>query len=126
MCATSEKLEQFLQDRLAGPEGEEILLHVEECKLCQQELDRMTREAELSSSCPSCSHENDGDSLLLECLKGLGPPGLDGKPGRGSEWRTDSLLAAFGESKGSIGSRSGHPAIRGFQIIREVGRGGMA
>ena len=41
-CPALEQLEQWLADRLAGPEAEAVDAHVETCAVCQQALERLT------------------------------------------------------------------------------------
>jgi WD40 repeat protein/serine/threonine protein kinase len=43
-CPSSELLQQFLADRLSGPEAEALDAHVETCGFCQQALERLTGE----------------------------------------------------------------------------------
>jgi serine/threonine-protein kinase len=41
-CPSSELLQQWLADRLTGPEAEAVETHIESCPACQQSLERLT------------------------------------------------------------------------------------
>ena len=132
-CATREQLERFLGDGLDAGDLETITEHLEGCPVCVgllDELARATPEERPRAKAPEIAK---GDARLLEELKAGGPRRSDldlpEHSGRGgseepcSTLETDITSAAV-RTQIDRGGRA-YPAIDGFRIIREVGRGGM-
>jgi eukaryotic-like serine/threonine-protein kinase len=133
VCTPTEFLKQFLAGRLPGDESSSIEDHVESCPKCQARLEELTL-----AMVPSSEAAKPGglapERSALDRLKGrrpvvvrvvpavpegvcsLSPVWADDDPGRslaaGLETGTPSLAASL-------------PVIAGFDVIRELGRGGM-
>jgi eukaryotic-like serine/threonine-protein kinase len=129
VCPPTMLLEQFLGGHLADDESSTIEDHVESCPECQASLEELTL-AMVPSSQPANTGGLAPEKPALDRLKGqrpvvvrvvpAGPAGErslrpvqeDGDPGR-------PLAAALESGSASL------PVIAGFEVIREVGRGGM-
>src|SRR5262249_3063921 len=109
-----------------------VATHVENCTGCQHALEQLTAQPKTVEQPLSDPQENDRVARLLERLQTKGPraPELEEEDDARDRTRqvTRSKDPARGESSGTTPpSRSTplYPAIDGFRIIREVGRGGM-
>jgi eukaryotic-like serine/threonine-protein kinase len=131
-CMTPEQLEQFLRDELDGLERDTILAHLEECAACQQVLEQITTGAETGGGSPSGPKDDDRVALLIERVKVKGPVRLDEDQPTIDRLDPDGLNPRPGGSPlgvrpvdRSATTTPSLPAIAGFRIIREIGRGGM-
>jgi serine/threonine protein kinase len=110
LCASRDQLERFLSDELDQRDHDTVLAHIEGCLACQQVLEQLIepgRSIEHSSSIPTADER---DAALIERLKtaGVGYP------------EPDAVAIAA-----RLAAAEHLPAIQGFRIIREIGRGGM-
>ena len=118
-CPPGEDLRQLLQDELPDGKLATIAEHVEQCALCQRELDRVAHldvEPELR--------------LLRTGTRDVAPRGVEGAEFEAFLSRLGRDLAIPAENWGSrVVSRSSSdadlPAIDGYTILNELGRGGM-
>jgi serine/threonine protein kinase/WD40 repeat protein len=103
-CPAREQLRLLLDGELADAAEREVSAHVEGCARCQQVLEEMTAvTAARAPTPPGGARVSDGD---LQRLRGLLPPA------RGSSAEVPALTV--------------WPAVPGYEVLRELGRGGMA
>jgi tRNA A-37 threonylcarbamoyl transferase component Bud32 len=100
-CPSREQLRQLLAEQLRGPEATAIEAHVAACADCQGILDQLTARAPACRPCPPPPD----DSAFLQQLQELPP------------WQQTIPCAV--EVPGGL------PALPGYEILAEVGRGGM-
>jgi WD40 repeat protein/serine/threonine protein kinase len=101
-CPAVDRLEQFLEGRLEGPDGEELSAHIGSCRGCQEALERLT-EAPVSLRVPLSPSRRSGGVLSRSLRERLeAPPSVVG---------SSSQVEA--------------PAVPGYEILSELGRGGM-
>jgi serine/threonine protein kinase len=134
-CLPRDELRRFLDDQLDGPSSETVAEHVERCPNCRRLLDELTSGA-LAVILPARGDDPPaGDDRLIERLKGLGPrriaPG-DACQAAGSAGLSGDVHPVVADSRRSSDGTfqvtlplARYPAIAGFRILREVGRGGM-
>jgi WD40 repeat protein/serine/threonine protein kinase len=112
-CLSAEELFALVEGRIESADREAIDAHVEGCDACQQRLEQLQSRSSQAGAHPSNGDDaelRESDLVFLERLRGLGRPGLaSGVPG---------------EPDGPTGAAP-LPSIRGFEILREIGRGGM-
>jgi hypothetical protein len=144
-CPSPAQLVEFLADRLTSAEAEAVALHVDTCRPCQQHVERMAGNFDLAKDetavfrvgapgalatggptnpglqPPTPSAVESGAEFLLR-LEGEPPPATlptRHPAGRRQEWPVDSLGP-------SASAADGHRlAIPGYEIMDELGRGGM-
>ena len=131
-CASQEQLKRFLRDRLDDLERETIADHLDECTLCQDFLDRITRAPGTHERMPSGPEQAKQDARLLERLKAEGPKWLElAEPNErpinraGADAAVQIGPSTIGDFPGALPPPNSYPTIDGFRIIREIGRGGM-
>src|SRR5262245_39497163 len=75
-CPSSEQLQRFLADLVAGPEAKAVEAHIETCAGCQQALDQLTRGPEVSVGRGSSPRSQSAGGFLrrLEQRPPAGPP----------------------------------------------------
>jgi serine/threonine protein kinase len=133
-CGSSEQLEQFLHDELQIADRDAILAHLEECAACQHVLDQKTSgPLPFAPSSPETPQSDEQIGHLLKRLKTGQSPPIDADrfaprafadAGTGSHGG-DREVEASGDCGLNTPLLSPWPAVDGFNIIREVGRGGM-
>ena len=134
-CSTPEELQQFLDDRLDVAQTELIAAHLDDCKGCRNVLEQITTCAPRPAGhARSSAVEEDGwiDGVLARVkAKGPRPPRLSAEDRANRDRDVASSLAdgpllpldrVENRSRSSAGPG---PALPGFRIIREIGRGGM-
>ncbi len=122
-CTTEEQLKRFLRDQLDDRERETVADHLEECATCQGLLDQITRAPGANGREPADTEQAKQNVRLLEALKAKGPQSVN-PTGDDVPVQVDSSAATDDIARQSRPIAS-YPAIDGFRIIREVGRGGM-
>jgi len=132
-CATQDQLERFLRDQLEERERETVADHLDLCVTCQGILDRITRAPGTNGRELSDPARANQDARMLEALKAKRPTPLElaeqheqtvDHSGKVAPIEVDSGAARDDVARPSQLVES-YPAIDGFRIIREVGRGGM-
>jgi WD40 repeat protein len=115
-CPSPEQLELLLEEALSGPDQDSLAEHVSACAACQDALERLTEDGPASaSSLASLSlagavqvavGSDVSQTAFLARLKSLPPPG--------------SAAAADGPA-----GRPEIPTLPDYEIMQELGRGGM-
>jgi WD40 repeat protein/serine/threonine protein kinase len=120
-CVSIDQLERLLDEQLEHREGEALANHVERCPDCQQRLEGLMvpRGAAADSRGPESLPPGAGAGFLRG-LKRRGPPGRDDDTISPLRARPD-----FEAKNEQLADPDRLPTIRGFRIVREVGRGGM-
>ncbi len=116
-CATRHQLQRFLDAEPGCRDDEAIAAHLEGCPACERVLEALVAGRE---SAPRRERADERDAALIDRITRSGP------------WQPGPRMAAEGP-----GQRHGEaatwpvpdspplPAIPGFRILREIGRGGM-
>jgi hypothetical protein len=105
-CPDRSQLARLLDKCLVDTELDELEQHVEGCGACQQTLDELT-------DATNCELD---PALGASIARNVGEPGLDVDP--------IGLTAGATAAADERGGR-GLPAIAGYEIQGELGRGGM-
>jgi hypothetical protein len=122
-CPPIEALERMLADRLDGPEAEGVERHVAGCAACQRALEALTDEPDRTVDMPGDGPPS-GGRTFLDRLASEAPTWLAGEEpppsnGAGSP-PTDTAPAV--RTGPSVPRR---PTIPGYQVLDELGHGGM-
>jgi eukaryotic-like serine/threonine-protein kinase len=120
-CPSDEQLELLLEEQLSDIDQSGVALHVSDCARCQSRLESMT---ETDASLPSPTlvlHRKESGATAVEPLS----PFL----ARLKESSALTLLSGSGTERpnvtdSKIGAKS-FPVLPGYEIIAELGRGGM-
>jgi WD40 repeat protein/serine/threonine protein kinase/tetratricopeptide (TPR) repeat protein len=117
-CPMREQLKSFLSGSLGTTDEEAICQHVDRCSACQGALEALVGGKTLIHR----NEEPEPDTHFLERLKAEQPPdGWMGPNGTGAKRDATALLAAE-----TVASRLAlPPEIPGFEVLEEIGRGGM-
>jgi tetratricopeptide (TPR) repeat protein len=130
-CPSPEHLRQFLDDRLDTSRCDSVAEHLEHCANCLESLEHLTcgsetdwRRTRLSGDTTRRGSGPRND--LMHQLKQAGPPPLwpTGKRNGTTESVTPTL-AAVPCGVDEDGELPGVPSVAGYEILGELGRGGM-
>jgi WD40 repeat protein/serine/threonine protein kinase len=107
-CPSDERLAALLAESLDEAERDLLARHVEQCATCQDRLARWT-EAPDTATWQRAPHPPGGseaeEALVRRLKRAAAPAGAPDAPRPATEWE--------------------RPAVSGYEIVREVGRGGM-
>jgi WD40 repeat protein/tetratricopeptide (TPR) repeat protein len=115
-CPSHEKLSRFLGEQLSGADFDDVERHVQICARCQETLDRLSGAEPLTLGRPDWTRSvHDPSPEFVRRLREISPSRLD---------CADSMSEAVCEDtvSGNDGSR---PVVAGYDILAELGRGGM-
>ncbi len=123
-CPSGEKLPGLLADALGAAERDALARHVEGCTSCQDQLARLTGtpDTEVWRRAGHPPQDSGAEEEMLRRLKQM-PPGLaptSREPGtRPAGLRPRAGIPPTGTESG------GPPPVPGYEILGELGRGGM-
>jgi eukaryotic-like serine/threonine-protein kinase len=130
-CPPSSELKDLLAGRLAAGADAALSDHIEGCASCQRRLERMTDLAGPDLTDPGGPASG---GRLLRLLREMGPP-LLGQPGNGSPDSSHTFLGASQfpgldpppspPSASGERNRAGPERVGRYEVVRELGRGGM-
>ncbi len=128
-CVSADQLERLLDEQLDDRQREAVFEHVERCTTCQQRLEELAAvwNEVLAKARPTPgAGQGAPEPSFLRSFKDRGPPG---DPGRRDRNTLSSHPADLGSSSAAETDppveRRQLPKIAGFQIVREIGEGGM-
>jgi WD40 repeat protein/serine/threonine protein kinase/tetratricopeptide (TPR) repeat protein len=133
-CPPADLLEQLIKGQIPGAEGDSVAAHVEGCPACQRTLEELTS-VPVSSRPAAEARGGEAEARAQSALDQLidrrpilvhrdpdgpvlGPPLRLGNDDVG-------LTRAAGFEAATHAGAPPLPAVAGFEIVREVGRGGM-
>jgi predicted Ser/Thr protein kinase len=117
-CPTARQLEQLLAEQLSEPAKGEVETHVEDCAACQDLLEQLAEVAPvdraLGSACACQGQPAAADLTFLDGLKQTMP------------WaRIGTCIGSAESAEGSARESASFPTVRGYEVLRELGHGGM-
>src|SRR5438128_1654954 len=124
VCPSDEKLTGLLADALSAAEGDGLARHVEGCASCQEKLARLTGipDTEMWRRAEHPSRGSDSEEEMMRRLKRMPawlPPTLR-MPTAGLAGHSPHEAI-----RGPATAGNEWPAVPGYEILRELGRGGM-
>jgi tetratricopeptide (TPR) repeat protein len=114
-CPSSQQLRALLAHELQGAEAEAVEAHVEQCAACQEALEEQTAAFPTQQSEPT--DQRAGDSDFLRRLQEQTPHGIRPAPQPAS----DATLA----HREAPADAPAQPTVPGYEVLAELGRGGM-
>jgi WD40 repeat protein/serine/threonine protein kinase/tetratricopeptide (TPR) repeat protein len=118
-CPAHEQLVLLLAERLGGPEAERVEAHVQGCGRCQEALDALSGGGPTDPGTPALGPEPPSEFLrrLREAR-----PDPDDRPGP-ADGAAATVLPPGSADAGA--AAESWPAVPGYEVLGELGRGGM-
>jgi serine/threonine protein kinase len=124
VCPTDEQFSDLLADALTTAERDDLAWHVEGCGACRDKLRHLagTADTETWRRAERSTQGSDAEERIVSRLKRMRPPsenhGLDHIGGPTGRWPDtgDVMSGGAGEL----------PAVPGYEMLGELGRGGMS
>jgi serine/threonine protein kinase len=129
-----DQIAALVDGRIDSPLLEVVVAHVERCSVCQKRLRSQSGRRESGNSGEHVPPIAASDLAFLDRLKALGRPGLLGEMPESQDEPRSSQGGLSTTRTNDSSPRPAEPAcpgaaplpsIRGFKILREIGRGGM-
>jgi serine/threonine protein kinase len=123
-CPSSETLTGLLADALTAAERDSVARHVEGCAPCQEQLARLTGipDTERWRRAGQPPQDSEAEAGLVRRLKWVPLSSAAPRLEQADRPASDSPPAA-GPTPGAVAAEP--PAVPGFEILGELGRGGM-
>ena len=121
-CPTLEQLEGFLNETASEPERTTLSQHIDRCTVCQAKLDGLTSKTSLASSASAVLPRpaaGDSASLSSSSQSGFLARLKENPPSKSSRSKS---APANGIQETGVALFS---AVAGYEILSEIGRGGM-
>jgi WD40 repeat protein len=116
-CPARELLQQLLADQLAGPQAEALEAHVEGCSSCQQLLEQWTRSTDDGQGEEQPALEESGAAFLRRLERDQAAAARACPTGA-------AALTPLSLTR-QLPAPTDLPAVPGYDILGELGRGGM-
>jgi len=128
-CVSLDQLECLLDEQLDDRQQEAVEDHVEGCPTCQQRLEELAvarNEARARARPSPDPGRGDPEASFLRAFKEQGPPRQSDRLYKNAvtSHAIDADRSSSGETEPPAHRRR-LPTIAGFQIVREIGQGGM-
>jgi len=122
-CPSPERLEQLLDERLAGADFDSLSAHVGACPRCQEALERLTADsagvaAAAATPAAGPTPAADPTSAFFSRLKQSPPPSAAFSSGK-------LLGDGSGPGRDQPPAPAAPPGVAGYEMLGELGRGGM-
>jgi WD40 repeat protein len=116
-CPSAQQLEQLLAEQLSEPDKAQVERHVEHCAACQQLLERLAEDLPLEGARDRAGGRagdpSTADLAFLEGLKQALP------------WARSGSSAGAQPAEAPRRGPASLPTVRGYEVLRELGHGGM-
>jgi eukaryotic-like serine/threonine-protein kinase len=129
-CPSQDSLHGLLDERLEGPELQELVIHIEICTSCQELLENLTRGQGWKSTMPDCSGAGDLEIEEAHDESGAARGSTDELTGDVLSAGAIRTLTQSGPVNGLPRSEPGRtrnewPGVPGYEIVDRLGEGGM-
>ena len=127
LCLTNDQMERLLEEQLDSRERERVGDHVEACSSCQQRLGVLVaakHPAPARLSPHAGARPSGSVAEFLQAVKAQRPSIELFRRDNGRPHRGEAKPASLADLDETAAPRP-LPVIAGFQIVREIGRGGM-
>jgi serine/threonine protein kinase len=124
-CPSDEQLAGLLTERLDAAERDAVARHVEWCVSCQADLARLTGGPETEKTWQGAGHPAPGyeaEEAMVQRLKRLPASSVATGPGHAAKTVSDAAAAPDPPRAAIDWER---PTVPGYEIVGELGRGGM-
>jgi eukaryotic-like serine/threonine-protein kinase len=129
-CPSAGQLDRLLADRLDADECAGVSAHVQDCAACQETLEQLTRqdtEFPLARLTTTSIVIAGADATFVRRMESISPEATAGASSPERQIEDDVTVVTTTEGPRRITSTARPPvAVPGFEILGEVGRGGMA
>jgi WD40 repeat protein len=117
-CPSAQQFEQLLAEQLNEPRKSEVETHVEVCAACRHRLERLADDKPLdealAAACGRAGQPSGADFRFLdEVQQALAWPGIENNRGSAQPDEAPPRTPAS------------FPTVRGYELLRELGHGGM-
>src|SRR5262245_19890524 len=125
-CPSAAQLDRLLAERLNDDERTTVSTHVQTCASCQQTLEHLTRPEATPVRRPDTTTVvvTGPDANFLKRMESLSPPIAPHRFGRRPS--EENTVVSSGDTPAPVPGERSLPAVPGYEILSEVGRGGMA
>lgn len=122
-CPSDEKLTDLLEDALNAPERDAVARHVERCVCCEHQLAQLagSSDTEVWRLADRLPHGSTAEEKMMQRLKQMPSRMVVTTPTQVSWTTSNSAQAIFRRST----LNPEWPIVPGYEIISELGRGGM-
>ncbi len=117
-CPSSEQLASLLADELSEADGTALETHVESCGQCQNALAHLSEEAADGDLTARSVAESAPDAGTLEFLERVKKQRLHAEEAMATP-------SANGPGDATLSANAPLPSVAGYEILAELGRGGM-